>query len=241
MFQSSNLKTADRKEAEGQRTRGFRRTGLAVAIAFGLFTAGPAGAFVIDGSTSVGDAFAVNFQLLPGQTDNGGNTLGGTNPLTALITFTVDLIDLDATGEVRFTIDIANTTTTALNENILAFGFFTNPEVAINSFSGGSTFVVAAEDTNFPSFQNIDICIFTQNCTGGAFNSGLAPGDSDQIAISLVGDLSVGSLTIFPTVIKFQGDIGSFEFTQIPEPSSLVLFFSGLLVLGYLGRRRLAS
>ncbi len=53
--------------------------------------------------------------------------------------------------------------------------------------------------------------------------------------------ISVGSLRIFPSVIKFQGDLGSFEFSQIPEPSSLLLFFSGLLALGYISRRRLAS
>jgi hypothetical protein len=243
MVQSQEQNTADREGANGRRSRGIRALGLAAAIAFGLFgaTAGPADAFLMDGTTNVGDTFTVNFKLLPGQVDNGGNVLGGTNPLTASIVYTVDLIDLSATGEVQFTIDISNTTTTVLNENILAIGFFTNPEVAINSFTGGSTFLSAAEDTNFPSFQEIDICIFAQNCTGGAFSAGLAPGASDQIMISLVGDLSVGSLRIFPSVIKFQGDLGSFEFSQIPEPSSLLLFFSGLLGLGYFSRRRLAS
>ena len=222
----------------------IRRAGLPAAMALGLITAtaGQAGALLIDNTTSVGDMFTVNFELQVGETDNDGDMLDmGTVPLTAEIKYTVDIIDLDATGEVKFTIDITNTTILEGDgDNILAFGFFTYPELSIYNFAAGSTFLFAEEDTIFPSFQEIDICIFGQNCTGGGYKGGLEPGDSDQVMISLIGDLSGGSVMIDPSVIKFQGDRGSFKLAnmQVPEPSSLAIFGIGLLGLGFLAGRR---
>ncbi len=222
----------------------IRRAGLPAAMALGLITAtaGQAGAFLIDGTTSVGDTFTVNFELQVGETDNDGELLDmGTVPLTAEITYTVDVIDFDAMGEVKFTIDITNTTNLEGDgDNILSFGFFTDPEVSINYFVDGLIFVYAGEDTTFPSVQEIDICIFAQNCTGGDYNDGLEPGASDQVVISLIGDLSGGSVTIDPSVIKFQGDRGSFKLVdmRVPEPGSLAIFGIGLLGLGFLAGRR---
>ena len=220
------------------------------AMAAGLVagSTGQAGAFIIDGTTNVDDTFTVLFELVPGGTDNGGNTLPGTKPLTAEIVYTVNTIDLDATGEVKFTIDIKNTSPDdpafTNDGSITSFGLFTDPDAAVSSFMAGSTFSAFAEDTTFPSFQQIDICIFADGCAGGDYKNALAPGEMDTVMIVLGGDLSGGSLTVDPTVVKYQGDRGSYQFagngngTTVPEAQTIYMFLVGLGLLGLVSMLR---
>jgi hypothetical protein len=221
--------------------------GLA-ALAIGVFGGGPAQAFVIDDTTAVNDMFTIDFQLDPGQTDNGGNTLGLSHPgLSATVTYTVLSVDFGA-GSVGFSINIDNTTSNIVNDAIHSFGFDTDPGISLTSFAAGSVFDLYGEDTNFPSFGTIEFCTWpSQNCSGGAQPNNLAPGNDDTIGLALVWS-GGGALTIDPTVVKFQGDAGSFQFagceggdcttTNVTEPATLGLFSLGLIGLGYVARRR---
>ena len=121
---------------------------------------------------------------------------------------------------------------------ITTIGFFTNPEVTLSGVTVGSVFTSVEEDPipSLPGFAAIDICLFSNNCAGGPFYAGLENLAMDTVVFTL--DWAGGDLTIDPSIIKFQGERGSFEFTDIPEPATLLLFGIGLLGLGVFARRR---
>lgn len=114
-----------------------------------------------------------------------------------------------------------------------------------------------------PSFGKLDFCAFAgSNCAGGS-NGGLTPGESDSFLVTLnfatdITELEIGLDSISElSAIKWQADFGSFEHASdppncppgtpgcvvnppidVPEPASLAILGSSLLVAGAVAARR---
>ena len=98
-----------------------------------------------------------------------------------------------------------------------------------------------------------DVCVFANlppTCSGGGVGGGLLGGGNSEIFdLTLVANDGTWTLptTLDHFLIKYQGEF-SFEIPgtpdddvgddDIPEPSTLLLFATGLIVLGVLNRRR---
>jgi len=192
--------------------------------------AGPLSAVVVQAS-DVGDSFDISWNV-------------GDPALGAEATF---LVSSFSASEVVLDITIAHTTNLAdsglANAAVLSMGFGVTPSVVATLVASGEVFDAVGSGNGplqtFPGgFFLIDVCVFAAGCSGGNINAGLAAGESDSFQIALSPrhfDFSHGLvLASFP--IKFQTSAGSFEppgsvGPPIPEPTSVLLYAGGVLVV----------
>jgi hypothetical protein len=165
-------------------------------------------------------------------------------------TATYDVIAFDSSS-LTLGISLTNNTvlsSTLTNADILSIGFGVSPDATATFLSSGSVFdnVSTGSGPNQTApggFKDIDVCLYGQNCTGGAVAQGLHAGDSDSLTLSLAGDFSGGSVDLLYFPMKFQTNLGSYEpgGSLVPEPSGALLFGVGLLLARAPLRRRLRS
>jgi hypothetical protein len=164
--------------------------------------------------------------------------LVGTTELRALGLVTVQVHD----GSIDFAFTITNQTA-LWNERVHSIGFRTDPNAtSLSGIDPGTYFQNFALNTTFPSFQTIDICVWsTNNCAGGPQRNNLpGMGTTDTFGFTLNGNFSSG-VVLDQFAIQFMGDLGSYQFVgRVPEPATLMLFGMGLLgtAIGMRRRRR---
>lgn len=203
----------------------------AALMAVALVMAGPvkqaeASTITLD---SVGQTFDLNWTL----------DLGGGNVLVADAHVQVSAI---SSSSITLDFAVTNNTIGGSNEAIHAIGFDTNPNATSATIASGSYFSYVGLQQTFPGFQTIDVCVWTSNnCSGGGQPASLSPGLTDSFVLTLAGTLgSPPSLDMSRFVVKFQGDLGSYEFegTVVPEPASLLLLGTGLTLAATRLRRQ---
>ena len=226
-----------------------RTTTLGALAAIALWSAGAA-AVPIGPIDDVTDDFTINWLYSP--------VVGSTASATGVF----DVVGITSTT-LTLNVKLTNTSTGFVNAGITSFGFNINPNasaVAINTFGANDTatdqdkFDGAALD-NLPAIAAIEICAFAgNNCNGGSQNELLGIGESDYFTITITGSFgaspSVNFLDLTPTNnyggvgpagIKFQTNLGSYEFTGTgrppgggddPVPVPGIAFLLGLGLLG---------
>jgi hypothetical protein len=219
-----------------------RKKFFAPSLAFilgGLLFAVPAGALTIN---DINDDFTINWFLAKNGSDNDG---GVTAPfdLKAQATFDITAI---SNNSVTLLITFTNQTTPPPGQNsgITSFGIGVSPNATGVTFSdapdaGFTNAVKQNGQQNYPGgFKQIDVCVFTQGCSGGGQPTALAAGASDTFTLVIAGAFTGHTVTLTPFPIKFQTSAGSFEFAgteginPTPEPGTVLLLSSGLIGLG---------
>ncbi|VEP18481.1 conserved exported hypothetical protein [Hyella patelloides LEGE 07179] len=192
-------------------------------------------------ASDVDKTFDVDWRLTAGEEDNDGGTIAPID-LSAEANFTLTNFEND-----RITLEVALNNTTILSSGVTEagitnFGFSvssnaTNVNFIDNPDNGFTEAIINGNgQQNFPGgFKQIDVCVFTNGCSGGSQGDALAAGNSDDFFLELFGDFSSGAtLSSFP--VKFQTTQGSFSFEnqEIPEPGMIIalgLFTIGSLVI----------
>lgn len=206
--------------------------------------------------TDITNDFAINWLLPQGGQDHDGGA-GAPIDLSARAVFDVVDVQTDTNGFISaITLDVSFSNTTLLSgaitkAGITTFGIGINPDATGVTFSdtsdgGFTTAEIQDKKKNFPGgFKQIDLCVFTQGCSGGGQGGALAAGATDDFSLTVTFGTPTASSIIFdPFPVKFQTSNESFKFggsasEPVPEPGTLTLMGSGLLgLVGYVRKRR---
>lgn len=211
----------------------------AVALCGGLMGMGSshAAAMIFD---SVNDTGSILFS-----TTRQGATLSAT------VTFTLNSL---SAAQAIFGVQVSNSSSGPGTNRLMSFGIdVVSP--ALN-FALANSGWDATRNTNFPSFQTVDLCIWDGSSCSGGGNQGVGEGQMESFALTLgtAGNfLANGVSFTSPYAAKFQsvgtgGD--SFEFAgcivgtpncgpnQVPEPASIALVGLGLIGAALARRRK---
>ncbi len=170
------------------------------------------------------------------------NFTSGADTIDADARFTMTSVVGDT---LTLTVDMTNNSTSVGTNSITLLTITTGDETLGSAATDGTVFDVTDIDGTFINLA-YDVCVFANDpptCTGGAVGGGLLGGGGNEVF-----NLTLTSLTNWDEpftldhfIIKYQGD-DSFEKPgtpgEVPEPSTLLLFATGLLGLGVLARRR---
>ncbi|MDH0868233.1 cistern family PEP-CTERM protein [Mitsuaria sp. GD03876] len=106
---------------------------------------------------------------------------------------------------------VVTNSSSGLGQNVLmAFGITAVSPTLTGASTNGAGWG-AAIDKNFPSFQNIDLCVMTGNtCAGGSINDGIGMNTISSFNLTLTTDASHNFMTQgigfdSPYAVKFQG------------------------------------
>ena len=183
-------------------------------------------------SSDVGQTYAIDWM------DPTSSTGLSTN-LSATGDFTVKSL---TSSELLLGVTLNNTTSSSFQAAILALGMSSSPSVSGKYVGTSTVFTGISDPGNFPGgFKNINICLFSGGnvCDGGDINNGLQSGSSTSFELALTtstGNLLSSGIDLSQFPVKFQTQSGSFELggstlTATPEPSSLILASTGLLMI----------
>ncbi len=189
--------------------------------------------------SAIGDNFSVAFNSTP--------TAGLT--LNAAATFTVTAFSSTA---IDFAVTISNNSfyTPASTDrlDLTALGFSTDPSAGGVSVNGGNDFIHAAF-ASVPSLNDTEICLYVGNNCAGAGNKGLGQGETDNLTLTLTSTNFGSALALDNFGVKFQTEVGSFEFygivtntppggipASVGEPANLALVAFGLFLLAFMSR-----
>jgi hypothetical protein len=210
-------------------------------------------AFVVDSTAGIGDESKISWALLG--TDNSANT-----DLTGEALF--KLTDFNAaTDTISFEVTLSNTTDpgNSVNAGLQKFGFGSSANASVASWS--QLGVGPGKVTDVRNFGNpdndLDNAVAPGNtqvieivaATGTGAGESLQGGEEDLFELVLsVPDLGEDGVEFSPFAVKYQTDVGSYEFPggedpsgappagEAPVPGTLALLGIGALLLG---RRKL--
>lgn len=161
------------------------------------------------------------------------------------------LIESFSASNVQLAVSISNDTVippSGGNAGIASLGIGVSPDAAPSLLTAGNVFsnvgTGSGPQQTYPGgFKQIDLCLFSQNCSGGGQGTLLAAGDSDSLRVSLAGDFSGGQAILSDFALKWQTSFGSFEVPggpsrPIPEPTAALVFGAGILIVRRAVRRR---